>query len=55
MIATLLSSTGQLIKTIVIADGQNQQIINVESLPRGEYTIRVISNEINETLKFLKQ
>ncbi|HQX95470.1 MAG: T9SS type A sorting domain-containing protein [Chitinophagaceae bacterium] len=55
VIATILSSTGQLIKTIVIADGQNQQNINVEFLPRGEYTIRVTSNEINETLKFLKQ
>ncbi len=54
-VATIFASNGQLVKTIAIADGQNQQLINVASLPKGKYTIRVTNNETVETLKLIKQ
>lgn len=54
-VATIFALNGQLVKTIEIADGQNQQLINVASLPKGEYTIRITNDETAETLKLIKQ
>jgi hypothetical protein len=54
-VATIFASNGQLVKSIEIADGQNQQLIHVASLAKGEYTIRITNDETVETLKLIKQ
>ncbi|MEP7255349.1 MAG: T9SS type A sorting domain-containing protein, partial [Ferruginibacter sp.] len=55
MLVTIFTSSGQLVKIIPIADDQNQQLINVTSLPKGEYTIRITNDEATEVLKLVKQ
>ena len=55
VVANIFSANGQLVKSITIADGQNQQLIDVATLAKGEYTIRITNGETSETLKLLKQ
>ena len=51
----IFSATGQLVKSILIANGQTRQLIDISALSKGIYTFRIISDETSGILKLVKE
>ena len=51
----IFSATGQLVKSIFIANGQTRQLIDISALSKGIYTFRIISDETSGILKLVKE
>lgn len=54
-VVNIFTAKGELIKRIFIPDGLTKVTIDVTSLAKGNYTIRIVNHETEETLKMLKQ
>ncbi len=54
-VINIFTSKGQLIKRILIPDGLTKVTIDITSFAKGNYTIRIVNHETEETLKMLKQ
>lgn len=53
-VVVIFNASGQILKTITVADGQTRQLLDISSFPRGEYMIR-INDESTGLLKLVKQ
>ena len=51
---SIYNTSAQLVKTITVADGQLQQQIDVSALPKGQYSLRLVSATEKQTLLLMK-